>query len=61
MKFDDNGDDNDDGDDDLVPIVAPLHISFVLRQLRCEKLGCPIDVHHLESHADYDVHGSDED
>ena len=57
MKFDDNGDgdDNDDGDDDLVPIVAPLHISFILRQLRCEKLGCPIDVHHLESNADSEM------
>ena len=35
-------------DSDLIPVVAPLHVTFVLCQLGCQQLGGSIDVDNLQ-------------
>ena len=35
-------------DSDLIPVVAPLHVAFVLCQLGCQQLGGSIDVDNLQ-------------
>ena len=52
---DHHGDDSDNVnhmmmvDSDLIPVVAPLHVTFVLCQLGCQQLGGSIDVDNLQS------------
>ena len=51
---DHHGDDSDNVnrmmmvDSDLIPVVAPLHVTFVLCQLGCQQLGGSIDVDNLQ-------------
>ena len=51
---DHHGDDSDSVnhmmmvDSDLIPVVAPLHVTFVLCQLGCQQLGGSIDVDNLQ-------------
>ena len=42
--------DEADVDDDLVPIVAPLHVCFVLGEIGREKQRGPVHVHNLEKY-----------
>ena len=44
-------------DGDLVPVVAPLHVSFILGEIGCEKNWGPVDVKNLGNYEVYDDEG----